>query len=604
MSQVFIRKYRRSDELDIRRLLLDNFVGKKDSAAALAQRSVSVSVISPPPTSSEVRVFSFSRGQVAGSPSWRALVQVHCSAPVGAALLAAIRVRIPGVLRRYSNRLLSAELGDISVQSSPGALFVAARYVAGRAGTGQAVEQIIGYCSIRTSQQYRGLVSHVTVHSSAAFPISSLLLIEYAAIHSHASATLLVTTNRYFLNERLRCQGQLERLGWELKSESSTVTGLGSWINPQVVQEFGPLSRQDSQELAAGLVHDTDPDDYKIPPKISIIKLSEPHSDTDTRHTDILLRKVCVSIQDGQMGLEIARVFEDTFRVVCLALSRCYSDSQLLARLRNCRPQQSIGDFIVTPDFQIWITTHLDTPWIGKVNWGMTNRSQEASSEFGYLMPAINGSLALQYDRLCSDSVSNPKLRAQLGFLLVITLLHELCHSWMRDCFESVLPDEWNTPPLFEGQDGESGRALEAALLGGDLRVSWEENGAYHLERFLKITGLWLGPANAQNMSRFRRIDEASISRFYDRILMPEPIDLQSELAGVVRVDDGSNPERLTHLELDHRGSLLRACPASPGSVFPEPPPGLFANDKTFIATCALERERFSKDNYAVDQTL
>lgn len=48
---------------------------------------------------------------------------------------------------------------------------------------------------------------------------------------------------------------------------------------------------------------------------------------------------------------------------------------------------------------ETWVSTHLDTPFSGEVKWGLTNREREEADKYGYLVPALNGGLILQYER-------------------------------------------------------------------------------------------------------------------------------------------------------------------------------------------------------------
>ncbi|KAJ7781854.1 hypothetical protein DFH07DRAFT_389695 [Mycena maculata] len=231
------------------------------------------------------------------------------------------------------------------------------------------------------------------------------------------------------------------------------------------------------------------------------------------------------------------------------------------------------------------------------------NRNPAETHYYGDRVITLNGGLAAQYEETARGSDTE----ANLGFLLGLTFLHELVHVWIRHVLAGFLPPDWETPPLLEGHAGESGRALEWQLLGGDLKVTWDEGDSFLVDRYKRISGIWLAPPEAHARSVYRRIGSILFSRrfllrpdveiigsahladFHRKLAGEHSINLWAALADVVRIDAGAEPEFMEHRQLEIRGPILRASPASPGTVCVE---RIYVDIPEPAAQCGIEKAR------------
>ncbi|KAJ7265501.1 hypothetical protein B0H12DRAFT_1101023 [Mycena haematopus] len=563
MDDVFVRYHRQTDLEGIRRLLFTrSFTDKNNNNRTVATQSsyllggLGLGLV-------------LRAGRAGGRWSYSGILLCLLGRPFAHAL------------DRQYWKLCSAIQNSLVRPEAPGALLLAARYDwHDKEAEGEVLGEIVGICKMdQTLDQI-----HIQHLSDPKWTVSaSSLLVDRVLQHSRMLGinAVILTSTQAQEQERIYSRIQFESLKWRLDSSTNT----GSWLAPQTIQIY---KLRPSSVDPIHLVRDIDPSAYNTTDRTIFLTLDTttltalPH--TELPHTERLLCAVSRSIQSLTTGEGICRVFEYTFTSICVALERDRPDFFM-----DAKPSCSIAQFIAREGTKTCVTTYLDKPWTGMVDWGITNRKVEEADRYGLLMPAINGGLVLQYEEMCRDPGNNFEVQSMLAFLIILTYLHELCHAWLRDLFKDVLPDDWNTPPQFEGQDGESGRALETSLLGGELRASWHDGENFHPKRFLKLRGLWIGPSQPGLQSPLREIDKGQLQNFRQRVLGTAPFNIRKGFADLIRT---KNPETSTRLKLDVRGALLRASSAPIGSVFSTEQAH---SDRTVVAACGLERERLGQ---------
>lgn len=248
----------------------------------------------------------------------------------GAGLLAVGRLGISRSIRRHHHQV-SSILDGISLPSeNSGAFFVAARYTAGRVegGNFMPVEELIGFCTVHRGALFSSVRKRSSVYSivHAGKDTNSATIEQLVVAHKFKSAvpSLLVQRTLYlcahwkvrtivlFMNtlqqdERMQCQVELERLGWEMFSSQTTRSPTSHRL--QIFRK----KTNTNFDLAK----------YKIPHQVHVLKLGQPMSEpTSLPQTERLLRSVLRSIQDPVAGTMVGLAFQQTFRSVCFALSR------------------------------------------------------------------------------------------------------------------------------------------------------------------------------------------------------------------------------------------------------------------------------------------
>ncbi|KAJ7147948.1 hypothetical protein C8R46DRAFT_1128289 [Mycena filopes] len=258
---------------------------------------------------------------------------------------------------------------------------------------------------------------------------------------------------------------------------------------------------------------------------------------------------------DEQSGMALGKAYEAILAMVVFSLVRQLklpqtTGSELL--------QHKFRNYLQTSKLDVCITSALERPKFGTVEWGVTNRNETLEEDYGLLFPAINGGLVDQYESFCNDK---SPLSGQLGFLIVVTYIHELGRTWLRHVSTTKIPPFWTTSTLIRSQDAESGRLLESLLLGGDLRVAWKTDAdCRSVDRFTKIDAIWLRLSYSTDYPQYRRLNPYALTYFHNVILGEDAVDLQFLLTNIATA--ASNPA-VDLRELEMRGPLLRVAPQS-----------------------------------------
>ncbi|KAF8178126.1 acyl-CoA N-acyltransferase [Mycena galopus ATCC 62051] len=214
-EDIYIRRYRPSDQPQIRTLLFEGFVTSEGSPAFVAKRRY---LFKPP---SFIAYFFTGIGiglLPRGSSSWRILGALLCA--VGIGLFAAVQYSIPQAITAYCEEALKADMGNIEGHyRAPAAFFVAARVRGSneRAG-GEGAEEVVGYVGLEylpekdpcTTEARRMIVSAKYRRRGIAQRLMRTLI-------AHAESIPKVQSIDLWLTEfQPGAQRLYERLGWKM----------------------------------------------------------------------------------------------------------------------------------------------------------------------------------------------------------------------------------------------------------------------------------------------------------------------------------------------------------------------------------------------------
>ncbi|KAJ7248203.1 hypothetical protein B0H12DRAFT_1123588 [Mycena haematopus] len=187
-------------------------------------------------------------------------------------------------------------------------------------------------------------------------------------------------------------------------------------------------------------------------------------------------------------------------------------DSLLSSRLK---------DLILGPTFRVCMTAFIEKPHTEHVIWGLTNWKKDNWDEVGYLIPAINLALCEAYDgTYIDDEEANVVIRGQLGSLIIITLLHELAHTFLRQTLKGIVDDDWRTPDITGAPDGEAGDELEEAIFGGKVVTVWKNADIGKSKRFNMIDNFWIQPSMGRmSVGKMHLIPPGHLVALHNRIL-------------------------------------------------------------------------------------
>ncbi|KAF7357562.1 hypothetical protein MSAN_01352600 [Mycena sanguinolenta] len=416
-------------------------------------------------------------------------------------------------------------------------------------------------------------IQHLAVHPDFVSSAPKLLEKAFEPRQMLGTTKVTVSTSVFQLQERLLCDIRLNDLGWWM--QASTMSGLS------LVRQY---------KKAPPTIDLEDPDLHTPSPGPAfILHLNElgSESPSDIPHTERLLRAVARSIQDPTTGVIVSLAFRTTLMAIDLALQRQHKD---LPSLSDLQLSYSIAEYMAARTPETWFPPALDKPWTGQVEWGTMNLNRKKGSRLGFGVPAINANLVSQFEETFRNPPANTETQACLSVLIVMSYLHELFHAWVREVFKDTLPADWTFPPL----RGASSASLDVNLMGGQLHAHWDDDGAYQEERFLRISGLWLGNSTGAQNSLFQRLEPASLEAFHQAVMGQEAFNLGTEFANLVRDADTTEPEQAARWELEARGSLVWASSsldaASPRTVVPEMI--ITGAEHILLSGCALEKER------------
>ncbi|KAJ6496004.1 hypothetical protein C8R45DRAFT_1094268 [Mycena sanguinolenta] len=257
-------------------------------------------------------------------------------------------------------------------------------------------------------------------------------------------------------------------------------------------------------------------------------------------------------------------------------------------------PSCVIDAYLGDPNgIEVCLTSAIEQAKTGTVCWGVTNRRPSRAQDCGYLQPAINAAVCKSFENTFEDGVptrSTMDLRAKLGALVAITLLHECTHALVRQAlvrqngigkanhhdwspppltgsgsrssskdvdlasgvtdmledpvFNTDMLDDpafitdvladLKTPPLEKGAD-ESGLLFEYQAFGGVIRARWEaKEDASNDNRFDRLTSIWLqNSATLDESTDARLINQECLTAFFESLFLNQT--LTAETTGLLQ---------------------------------------------------------------------
>ncbi|KAF8188767.1 hypothetical protein K438DRAFT_1833276 [Mycena galopus ATCC 62051] len=209
-------------------------------------------------------------------------------------------------------------------------------------------------------------------------------------------------------------------------------------------------------------------------------------------HTQILLSQVIRAIL-ADPKQHVLESFESVLRMFCrdhfpntgiswVAMSKAMAWRPLLTQ------------YLHQP-LLICITSALEQPESGSVEWGVTNTKEGREDEYGFLIPALNSAHCSAFEATFSTPAMLTK-RSQLGSLLAITFMHELNNVFVRRGLQDMFPlfdQQFNLSELHSGRlKTAPGWHFELNLFGGVVQVRWEAADILQERRFELIEDVWL----------------------------------------------------------------------------------------------------------------
>ncbi|KAJ6469279.1 hypothetical protein C8R45DRAFT_1166747 [Mycena sanguinolenta] len=290
-------------------------------------------------------------------------------------------------------------------------------------------------------------------------------------------------------------------------------------------------------------------------------------------------------------GGYILRVFNTVFLRICddLINSQPYSSHVMDIEKAMDGSLELITDHL-RKGIPICVTSVLEQPESGTVQWGLTNRKVDRKDECGYLVPALNWSHCSAFEATFNNDHPDPVIlrrRSQLGSLLAVTFLHELNHVFSRVGLKNVLDiKEFLTPEVDIGKEG-AGREFEWYVFKGVIQARWKLEDITNHDRFTMIQDVWLQAAfSPDKLSNFRLISDDQLSGFFNEIFFNATLTRHTILDYFFKNENPSLPyatvARKDRILL--RGTLPGAVMAPPLTYGPP------ANTH-----CAVELERLAK---------
>ncbi|KAJ7780933.1 hypothetical protein B0H16DRAFT_1817219 [Mycena metata] len=162
------------------------------------------------------------------------------------------------------------------------------------------------------------------------------------------------------------------------------------------------------------------------------------------------------------------------------------------------------------------------------VLWGLTtNREPDRADDLGLRIPAINWVLCEAYEKAWTNERYFP-LRAQLGSLIYLTLLHEFNYCIIARCFlpPTIDLEASATPNPVQNIGYES----EFRILGGIIQVRWAlATAVNNTYRFEHICDLWLQSAEfPDRTSPVRLISASALRAFHGAVLHRKILNIQT----------------------------------------------------------------------------
>ncbi|KAF7311504.1 hypothetical protein MKEN_01052700 [Mycena kentingensis (nom. inval.)] len=207
-----------------------------------------------------------------------------------------------------------------------------------------------------------------------------------------------------------------------------------------------------------------------------------------------------------------------------------------------------------------------DNYWMGIVIWGITSLAD------GRLRIQLNGALAAAYETLSAISEPTTKQsqdQANLGTILYLTHLHELCHHWLRGVLKHGIdgPELERRKNLLTTVKGHSGQELEHLMIGGTLHARWDNRDVFEQDRFTRIQSLWL---KRNGDAEYRQLPPDDVLRFHNRILAGTAADLSLDEALRALTANVDPSPGAGILDTDPNVTLLRLSPLPPDAKMKE----------------------------------
>ncbi|KAJ6496005.1 hypothetical protein C8R45DRAFT_984717 [Mycena sanguinolenta] len=242
----------------------------------------------------------------------------------------------------------------------------------------------------------------------------------------------------------------------------------------------------------------------------------------------------------------------------------------------------------------VCITSALEQPESGGVEWGLTNTKEDREDEYGFLIPALNWAHCSAFEA----TFSNPAMlarRSQLGSLLAITFMHELTNVFVRrglqDMFR-LFDREFVLSELHAGSVKTApGWHFESLLFGGVVQVRWEAADVFQERRFELIEDVWLQTGcELVQFPPLRLIPTSNLAAFFSEIFYNTTLN-KSTIFALWFAGWREHPYIPVAMVLQKDRILARGVyPRGQMSTRPPPTPG-----RAIIPTCLVGLERMAE---------